>query len=302
MKTPRTRMGFTLIELLVVIAIIAILAAILFPVFAQARVAAKKTAAISNARQLIMGHMMYANDNDDIVTPRVRIGFGPPAGGDPSAAVTWESMIRSYVKSNEILISSEDARPRYATPYGTYRRSWAVAGNAFKGIQAGVNQQVDCGNGIGVLQFLNRESSGLSSYPEPVGTIGLVELRHRHRTTANYFASREWACESWSRNTRRDSQPAGNLILSEWGDIAYKYADSAVFAMMDGHVITKKGTDRTTTGALSGAEFKGYERRAGAWDLNGDASPNYTAGQSCPDAFPYPPTGSNRDCRIPGEQ
>jgi len=61
---PR-RNAFTLIELLVVIAIIAILAAILFPVFAQAKVAAKKTADLSNVKQLALGSAMYTSDNDD---------------------------------------------------------------------------------------------------------------------------------------------------------------------------------------------------------------------------------------------
>ncbi len=301
MKLRTQKKGFTLIELLVVIAIIAILAAILFPVFAQARVAAKKTVAVSNAKQIMLGFMMYASDNDDITPPRVRIGFGPPTGGDPSAAVTWETFTRPYLKNIDIVMSSEDARPRYTSPYGTYRRSWAVAGNAFKGIQAGLNQQVDCGAGQGVIQFLNRESSGLSSYPQPAGTIGLVELRQRHRTTANLWLAREWACESWSRNTRRDTQPAGNAILSEWGDIAYKYADTAVYGMMDGHVISKRGLDRTTNGALSGAQFPGYENKAGAWDQTGPTALAFTGGQSCLDAYPYPPTGSNIDCRIPGE-
>lgn len=302
MKTTQKRMGFTLIELLVVIAIIAILAAILFPVFAQARVAAKKAVAVSNARQLILGVTMYASDNDDMVPPRLRIGFGPPTGGDPSAAVTWETFTRPYIKNIDIVMSSEDGRPRYTSPYGTYRRSWAVAGNAFKGIQAGQNQQVDCGAGQGLIQFLSREGSTLSGYPEPSATVGMVELRQRHRTTANLWAAKEWACESWSRNTRRDLQPTGNLILSEWGDIAYKFADTAVFAMMDGHVISKRGMDRTSTGALSGAQFPGYENKAGAWDQSGPTALNYTGGQSCLDAYPYPPTGTNVDCRIPGEQ
>src|SRR5258708_2335788 len=57
--------AFTLIELLVVIAIIAILAAILFPVFAQAKLAAKKTQSLSNQKQHGLGILMYAGDYDD---------------------------------------------------------------------------------------------------------------------------------------------------------------------------------------------------------------------------------------------
>ncbi len=59
--------GFTLIELLVVIAIIAILAAILFPVFAKAREKARQTACLSNVKQLAVGMLMYAQDFDEFL-------------------------------------------------------------------------------------------------------------------------------------------------------------------------------------------------------------------------------------------
>jgi prepilin-type N-terminal cleavage/methylation domain-containing protein len=61
--------AFTLIELLVVIAIIAILAAILFPVFSQAKEAAKKTASLSNVKQLGTALQLYLGDSDDVVPP-----------------------------------------------------------------------------------------------------------------------------------------------------------------------------------------------------------------------------------------
>src|SRR5437762_27893 len=64
-----TRPAFTLIELLVVIAIIAILAAILFPVFAQAREKARQATCISNMKQIGIGWLMYAQDFDEIGTP-----------------------------------------------------------------------------------------------------------------------------------------------------------------------------------------------------------------------------------------
>jgi prepilin-type N-terminal cleavage/methylation domain-containing protein len=81
------RRAFTLIELLVVIAIIAILAAILFPVFAQAKEAAKKTHCVSNTKQTALACMMYAGDNDDTI-PRhdnngscLYLGSSPPGAG-----------------------------------------------------------------------------------------------------------------------------------------------------------------------------------------------------------------------------
>src|SRR5216684_821593 len=70
-----TRSGFTLIELLVVIAIIAILAAILFPVFAQAREAARKTSCLSNEKQIMLAELQYCQDFDEQAVPwNLRLG------------------------------------------------------------------------------------------------------------------------------------------------------------------------------------------------------------------------------------
>jgi prepilin-type processing-associated H-X9-DG protein len=82
-----------------VIAIIAILAAILFPVFAQAKAAAKKTAAISNAKQIVLSEIMYANDYDDTVTPYFS-GYNP--SGIPSTysgnQQYWPALLSTYVE------------------------------------------------------------------------------------------------------------------------------------------------------------------------------------------------------------
>ncbi|HWD39454.1 MAG TPA: prepilin-type N-terminal cleavage/methylation domain-containing protein [Fimbriimonas sp.] len=100
-----SRRGFTLIELLVVIAIIAILAAILFPVFAQAKAAAKKTASISNVKQQILALIMYGNDSDDkLICEWPYSGY--PAWNGPGAAFngdhTFHPFINPYIKSKDL--------------------------------------------------------------------------------------------------------------------------------------------------------------------------------------------------------
>jgi len=100
-KISHSSLGFTLIELLVVIAIIAILAAILFPVFAQAKEAAKSTACLSNTKQLGIGELMYANDFDDTVIP-----WESAKDSDGTALQVqfcWTNTIQPYVKNQNIL-------------------------------------------------------------------------------------------------------------------------------------------------------------------------------------------------------
>jgi len=86
--------GFTLIELLVVIAIIAILAAILFPVFAKAREKARQTSCLSNFRQIGLAFIMYAQDYDEMFP-----SYGGPAGGPTGE---WYDKIPPYMKNDQI--------------------------------------------------------------------------------------------------------------------------------------------------------------------------------------------------------
>jgi prepilin-type N-terminal cleavage/methylation domain-containing protein len=94
----RKRGGFTLIELLVVIAIIAILAAILFPVFAQAREKARQNTCISNFKQIGLAMQMYAQDWDEAL-PRIRTWELTTFCQPTSKSFTWKGMINPYVKS-----------------------------------------------------------------------------------------------------------------------------------------------------------------------------------------------------------
>ncbi len=87
MHSLRPRKGFTLIELLVVIAIIAILAAILFPVFAQAREKARQTQCLSNEKQIGTSLMMYAQDYDEVL-PGYRFAYINPYAANASVGAT----------------------------------------------------------------------------------------------------------------------------------------------------------------------------------------------------------------------
>jgi prepilin-type N-terminal cleavage/methylation domain-containing protein len=99
----KRRGGFTLIELLVVIAIIGVLAAILFPVFAQARERARQTSCVSNTRQMSLGILMYAQDYDETLPP---VAYETASGDDEQ----WMELIEPYVKSEQIFRCPSDSK------------------------------------------------------------------------------------------------------------------------------------------------------------------------------------------------
>ncbi|MCX6362007.1 MAG: prepilin-type N-terminal cleavage/methylation domain-containing protein [Armatimonadetes bacterium] len=93
------RSGFTLIELLVVIAIIAILAAILFPVFAQAREKARSVVCLSNTKQIGTAVQMYAQDYEESIVPWITCGASLGCGTPTQAERLWTGKLQPYIKN-----------------------------------------------------------------------------------------------------------------------------------------------------------------------------------------------------------
>lgn len=102
------RQAFTLIELLVVIAIIAILAAILFPVFAQARESARKISCLSNFRQINTGIQMYTQDYDETLVPADTNGYSIGCLGCGRPDYVWPELVQSYMKNWQIFRCPSD--------------------------------------------------------------------------------------------------------------------------------------------------------------------------------------------------
>jgi prepilin-type N-terminal cleavage/methylation domain-containing protein/prepilin-type processing-associated H-X9-DG protein len=159
------RRGFTLIELLVVIAIIAILAAILFPVFAKAREKARQTSCLSNTKQLGIGLMSYAQDYDETYPFCYRYlndGGVWGAGGGAGGYEHWSACIDPYVKSTQLFVCPSDPNkglaPTNAFDMQVPRISYIANETVFARPRA-------------FFQVV-----GLSAVEEPAGLISLAEI------------------------------------------------------------------------------------------------------------------------------
>lgn len=280
MKGQR-RLGFTLIELLVVIAIIAILAAILFPVFAQAKMAAKKTAVISNMKQNLTSTMIYLGDFDDVFPLKAQIGYDP---ADPGK--TWDKIIQPYMKNYALLTVGEDNRPKYTTPYGNTRRSLAVAHNLFRGVV--VNPTFGWGTNLAFPPIS-------STYvPDPAGTVAFGLKPQPAYTDPTIWNKIEWQDGHGIYCTRRVNMPASDP-RAPYGEILTAYGEGTVWGYSDGHAKFMKANGNASDGMVHGYVLPGY--RPGRYGNIGDSY--WDQGISCLDN-PWIAT-DQVFCPIPGE-
>ena len=171
------RRGFTLIELLVVIAIIAILAAILFPVFAKAREKARQTSCLSNCKQLAAAALMYVQDWDEMFPKYAQADLAPGPGTGYQHTLFWLDVIQPYVKNSQL----------FRCPSLQYNGINTMGSPTFTfgllAYQAGYNWNVGtyrapfCSDGLGRSYSDGLPWVSLSSCTVPAQTFMLGDLR-----------------------------------------------------------------------------------------------------------------------------
>lgn len=236
------RNAFTLIELLVVIAIIAILAAILFPVFAQAKAAAKKTSDASNLKQIGLGTLMYMNDNDDMFP---RGYYANPQ--NTSYWFTWREAVAPYIKNGQSYYSnglplmnggiwsspSQPSGSMYGygahdglmpTDYHWYAPSTFVASHSQGQVEK--STQTLMISTIGINPSWNSGAAG-----------GIETLLW---TYCDWTWPIVWNADGNAKYEGDNSDANGKI---GWKQVRYRYSESANVAWVDGHAKSiKKGT------------------------------------------------------------
>jgi len=188
--------GFTLIELLVVIAIIAILAAILFPVFAKAREKARQTSCTSNMKQLCLAMTMYTTDHDESLTGRV----------------FWMHLIQPYVKNWQLFSCPSWGHPVTLTNLQYCQNQYSQY-TMLRGVKGG----------YGVACYTTGTTTGrmMAQIPMPANVCWLLEVDcNTSRTSAG-------------RCTQHSSPTAG---CADGPYVSLRHNDGSTLAYLDGHV------------------------------------------------------------------
>ena len=232
------RKGFTLIELLVVIAIIAILAAILFPVFAKVREKARQTSCASNLKQLGLGLIQYNQDYDESM-PTTNTIWG---GG-------WAGQVFPYVKSKGVYGCPDDSSDPGGTQYS--KVSYALNVNVLSPYVDGSS------NGYQGNYFTRAGSTALSAQASPANTVLLFEIQKQLYLDPSNPREQQSAIGDGAVGSNPNGSPSGGCgkgLDSAWCNAVYAtgqidgynipnwsgklgvHTEGANYAALDGHV------------------------------------------------------------------
>ncbi|NSW54595.1 MAG: DUF1559 domain-containing protein [Armatimonadetes bacterium] len=246
------KQGFTLVEILVVIAIIAVLAAILFPVFSRVRENARKTNCLSNLNQVGVAMRAYSSDYGGYIVnwcvshPACAATPGwpaPPAESvknDPAdGVVTWDLSIMRYLKSDKVLLCPSNKNPR--TDVGRAARAYAIARYTQKVVAGGI-----WGPSLGMME---------GDFPKPTETVLLFEKGNNlpgswgDACGENVFESHNGPLIDQYAPNDNDEQTSGGQTIN----VRMFHGDGKNILFLDGHA--KYFTKTTGPFAKVGASY-----------------------------------------------
>jgi prepilin-type N-terminal cleavage/methylation domain-containing protein/prepilin-type processing-associated H-X9-DG protein len=240
-RRSRSAQGFTLIELLVVIAIIAILAAILFPVFAQAREKARQISCLSNERQMSTAWLMYSQDYDELTIQWT------VSGSSNSDAFVWDRLLQAYQKNNDILRCPSSNGSAVTYTYSACVGGANCGSAASDPIKPGPARPLASLKNVAQTPII-AEAQGGADLPTPMNNNAGWSYSFICPDGSNSYQSRglEWGAGEtrWNQKTSTNYNATINTAATIQPN---KHSDGANYVFADGHAKWFK-TDRDATG------------------------------------------------------